>query len=271
MKETQQIRTAKPKGRLQRLWFHREAVMALVERQFMARFDRPVIGLVWMLLQPALLALIFTLFFGILVRVPSGNMPYPAFVFVGIALWQSISRALSESAIVFEASAPLLRQTPLPRLAPVLANIAGASLDALAALFVAILVAWVSGIAPGWRLLALPIFLILALSTTTGLAAGLGALCGSWRDLRQLVPLGLQILMFGSPIIYPASLIPEPWQMLYAINPYAGVLQGLRWSILGGPLPDLALFLISATSGVICLLLGVFLFFRMEGRAADAL
>ncbi|VAV92145.1 hypothetical protein MNBD_ALPHA06-1941 [hydrothermal vent metagenome] len=265
------IREPNPKGRLLRLWQTREAVQALVDRQFKARFEKPAIGLIWMLIQPAALAVVFAVFFGMLVRVPSADMPYPAFVFIGIALWQSVSRALAESAIVFDASAPLLRQTSLPRLAPVLANVAGASLDTLASLVVAMLVALYFGVQFGFNLIFLPGFLLLALVATTGLAAALAGICGAWRDVRQLVPLGLQILMFLSPVIYPASLLPAKYQMLYAINPYAGVLEGLRWSLLNGPTPALGTMLVSISSSIVCLLVGVWIFFKLEGRAADAL
>ncbi len=265
------VRTKNPKGRLRRLWQNREAVQALVQRQFKARFDKPLIGLLWMLIQPAALAVIFAIFFGTLVRVPSDGIAYPIFVFVGIALWQSISRALSESAIMFEAAAPLLRQTSLPRLAPVLANIAGASLDALASLFVAVLVAMVFGISFQVHLLYVPAFLLLALCCTVGLAAGLAGICGAWRDVRQLVPLGLQILMFASPIIYPATLIPAHYQIWYAINPYATVLQGMRWTMLNGPPPEPLYAMISCISALFILCGGIALFFKLEGRAADAL
>lgn len=264
-------RQANPKGRLLRLWNHREAVQALVSRQFKARFEKPVIGLIWMLIQPLVLAGLFAVFFGALVRVPSGDIPYPAFVFVGVALWQGVQRALSESASMFDSAAPLLRQTSLPRLAPVLANIAGAAIDVVIALLVAIFIGWLFGVKVGMQILITPVFLALALFTATGLSAALGGLCGAWRDLRQMVPLGLQILMFASPVIYPSSLIPEKFQYWYAINPFAGILDGLRWTLLSGPAPDLISLGISTASSLVCLAFGLWIFFKLEGRAADAL
>jgi len=113
--------------------------------------------------------------------------------------------------------------------------------------------------------------MVLALFTTTGLAAALGGLCGAWRDLRQMVPLGLQILMFASPVIYPSSLIPEKFQYWYAINPFSGILDGLRWTLLNGAAPDMIPLGISTASSLVCLAFGLWLFFRLEGRAADAL
>ncbi len=271
MKEIISIRKANAKGHIKRLWQNREAVSALVERQFRARFEKPLVGLSWMLLQPIILALLFAVFFGALVRVPSGNIPYPAFVFVGVALWQGVQRALSESANVFESAAPMLRQTSLPRLAPVLANVAGASIDVIISLTVAVFVGLLFAIPLTLKLVFAPLFLLLAFLATTGLAAALGGVCGAWRDLRQTIALGLQVLMFASPIIYPASLIPQEYAVLYAINPYSGIIEGLRWSLLGGSMPDIGLLLISTGSSIILLVGGVWLFTKLEGRAADAL
>jgi len=266
-----QIRKPHPKGQLKRLWQNREAVQALVGRQFKSRFEKPMVGLSWMLLQPIILAGLFAIFFGALVRVPSGNLPYPAFVFVGIALWQGVQRALSESANVFESAAPMLRQTSLPRLAPVLANVIGASIDVMLALIVAVFAGLLFGTTIGLSLFLAPVFLLLALIATIGLAAALGGLCGAWRDLRQTIALGLQILMFASPVIYPSSLIPEQYRVLYALNPYAGVIEGLRFTLLGGPMPDPLYLLISASSAFAVFIIGIWLFLSLEGRAADAL
>ncbi|MBL4594959.1 MAG: ABC transporter permease [Robiginitomaculum sp.] len=266
-----QIRTAHPKDRLQRLWVYREAIFALVGRQFKARFDKPAIGLMWMLLQPAALAVLFAVFFGLLVRIPSNDIPYPVFVFVGVALWQGVARALGESAHVFESAASLLRQTSMPRLAPVFANVAGSSLDVLASLVVAVIIALAFGVIPGFNLVFLPVFLALALIATTGIAAALAGVCGAWRDVRQLIPLGLQFMMFASPVIYPSSLVPPQYQLLYAVNPYSGILDGLRWSMLHGPMPQFAPMFVSTISALACFVIGIWIFMKLEGRAADAL
>jgi lipopolysaccharide transport system permease protein len=265
------IRRAHPPGRLRALWDQREALMALTFRQIRGRFAKPVIGLAWLILQPALQAVVFSLFFGLLVRVPSDGTPYPAMVFTGVALWYLVQHSAAEGANAFISAAPLLRQTPMPRLYPVLAASLSATVDATIALFIAVLAGLLFGTHPGWALLMAPLFVVLALLASFGLSALLAALCGVWRDVRQLVPLGLQILMFSSPVIYPASLIPDGWQRIYALNPFSGIISGLRWSLLGAPTPDLVNLGISIGSALALAGLGLWTFMALEGRAADEL
>lgn len=266
-----QIREPNPRHRLRRIWAYRQAIWALTTRHIRARFSKPLVGFTWMLVQPALLALVFAVFFGKLVRVPSDGLPYPVFVFTGFALWQGVSRSASEAGSAFDSAAPLLRQTPLPRLAPVLAIVAGASIDVIGALVIAFAFALSSGLWPGLPLLALPLILLVNLAVISGMAAALAGLCGAWRDLRQLVPLGLQVFMFASPVIYPVQLIPAQWQPVYFLNPFAGILTALRWSLLGGPAPNWGLCAISGSSAIFCAVMGVIIFQALEGRAADAI
>jgi len=268
---TTMIRKAQPPGRLKALWQRREVLLALTFRQIRGRFSKPVVGLIWLVLQPVLLALVFSLFFGLLVRVPSNGMPYPAMVFTGVALWSLVQNAATQGANAYESAAPLLRQAPLPRLYPVLAGVFSATLDSLIALVIALLTGLAFGVHPGWPLLAAPGIVLLAMIAAFGLSALLAVLCGLWRDSRQMVPLGLQVLMFASPVIYPLSLVPQDWQRLYALNPFAGIINALRWSLLGAPAPDPVNFSISALSALVLGMTGLWIFLALEGRAADAL
>ncbi len=265
------IRRAHPPGRLQQLWVQREALWALTFRQIRGRFAKPVIGLAWLMAQPALQALVFSVFFGMLVRVPSDGTPYPAMVFTGVALWHLVQYSASDGANAFISAAPLLRQTPMPRLYPVMASTLGAMLDTVIALAVAALVGLLFGTRPSWPLLLAPVFVAIAALAAFGLSSILAALCGVLRDIRQLVPLGLQILMFSSPVIYPASLIPDQWQSLYALNPFSGIISALRWSLLGAPAPDIINLGISFVSALFLGTFGLWVFMIMEGRAADEL
>ncbi len=265
------IRKAHPPHRLRTLWVQREALLALTFRQIRGRFAKPAIGLTWLIIQPALQALVFSLFFGVLVRVPSDGTPYPAMVFTGVALWYLVQHSAAEGANAFISAAPLLRQTPMPRLYPVMASTLSASVDASIALLVAALAGLLFGTHPGWPLLSAPLFVFVALMASFGIASILAALCGVWRDMRQMVPLGLQILMFASPVIYPASLIPAAWQRLYALNPFSGIISALRWSLLGAPAPDWTNLAISVGSAFTLGALGLWIFFALEGRAADEL
>ncbi len=265
------IRKAHPPGRLRALWQRREVLFALTFRQIRGRFAKPLVGLLWLVLQPVLLALVFSLFFGFLVRVPSNGMPYPAMVFTGVALWSLVQYAATQGANAYDSAAPLLRQAPLPRLYPVLAGTLSATLDSLIALFIAFITGLLLGAHPGWPLLAAPAIIVLAMIAAFGLASLLAVLCGLWRDSRQMVPLLLQILMFASPVIYPLSLVPQNWQRLYSLNPFAGIISALRWSLLGAPAPDPVNFSISAVMALLTGLAGLWVFFKLEGRAADAL
>ncbi len=265
------IRKTHPPGRLHQLWVQREALLALTYRQIRGRFAKPAIGLAWLILQPALQALVFSLFFGLLVRVPSDGTPYPAMVFTGVALWYLVQHSAAEGANAFISAAALLRQTPMPRLYPVIASTLSATMDTSIALLIAILAGLLFGTQPGWPILTAPLFVFIAMIASFGLSAILAALCGVWRDVRQLVPLGLQMLMFASPVIYPASLIPSAWQSLYALNPFSGIITALRWSLLGAPAPDPLHLAISLTSALVLGASGFWLFLTLEGRAADEL
>jgi homopolymeric O-antigen transport system permease protein len=265
------IRSNRPPGRLRRLWAPRAALFALTFRQVRGRFAKPLIGFAWLILQPALQALVFSVFFGFLVRVPSDGTPYPAMVFTGVALWYLVQHSAAEGANAFIGAAPLLRQTPMPRLYPVIAATLSAGVDACIALLVAFFVGLLFGTHPGWPLITAPLFVLAALIAAFGLSSILAALCGVWRDIRQLVPLGLQVLMFASPVIYPASLIPQSWQPFYALNPFSGIISALRWSLLGAPAPDSTNLIISLGSALVLGGFGLWLFFSLEGRAADEL
>lgn len=273
MPEQQQItiRRYHPPGRLHNLWSQREALWALTFRHIRGRFAKPVIGLTWLIIQPVLQALVFSVFFGFLVRVPSDGTPYPAMVFTGVALWYLVQHSASEGANAFISAAPLLRQTPMPRLFPVIASSLSATVDASIALVVAVFAGLLFGSHPGWPILSAPVFVCAAMIASFGLSSMLAALCGVWRDVRQLVPLGLQVLMFASPVIYPASLIPAKWQMVYALNPFSGIISALRWSLLGAPAPDLVNLSISLAAAMVLGVFGLWMFMGLEGRAADEL
>ncbi len=265
------IRKARPPGRLLQLWEQREALGALTFRQIRSRFAQPVIGLAWLIVQPVIQALVFSLFFGFLVRVPSDGTPYPAMVFTGVALWYLVSHSAMEGANTFASAAPLLRQTPLPRLYPVLAAVMSATVDTSIALIIALFAGLLFGAHPGWQLLSAPFFLLAAMLAAFGIASILAALCGVWRDARQLVPLGTQMAMFASPVIYPTSLIPAQWQSLYALNPFVGIISGLRWALLGAPAPNPSHLAISIAAAIFIGGFGLWTFFALEGRAADEL
>ncbi len=265
------IRKARPAGRLLDLWAQREALWALTFRHIRGRFAKPAIGLGWLILQPAAQAVVFSVFFGMLVRVPSDGTPYPAMVFTGVALWSLVANSAAEGANAFLSAAPLLRQTPMPRLYPIISANLSAMVDSSIALTVAVIAGLLFGTQPGWPLLMAPVFVAITMVATFGLSAILGALCGVWRDMRQMVPLGLQILMFSSPVIYPASLIPDKWQALYALNPFSGLISALRWSLLGAPAPHWGHFGISALAAFTLGAIGLWMFLALEGRAADEL
>jgi lipopolysaccharide transport system permease protein len=255
--------------RLGEIWRHRELLLTLVHRDLRVRYRQTLLGVLWALVQPVTQLVIFALVFGRLARLPSEGTPYALFVFVGLLPWAYFSAALTRVAGSVVGSGHLLTKVWFPRLIVPLAGTVTPLLDFLLSLMVlAALLAWY-GTPPGWPVLALPGFLALAWAAALGVGLWFAALDAHYRDATNLLPWLTQVWLYATPIVYPASLVPDPYRPWLGLNPMAGVVEGFRWALLDRGRPPGPEIAVSAGVALLLLASGLLFFERMERTFAD--
>ncbi len=253
---------------LKNLWDYRELLYFLVWRDVKVRYKQTALGAAWAIIQPFVTMIVFSLFFGRLVGVPSDGIPYPIFNYAGLLPWQYFATALSQSANSMVTSANLIRKVYFPRLLVPIASTAAGLVDFSIAFIVLLGMMVYYQVVPTLAVLLLPLFLLLAIVSVLGVGLWLSALNVQYRDIRHIVPFLVQFWMFATPVVYPSSLLGEPWRTLYGLNPMVGVVEGFRWALLGTNPPS-AMIILSACVSVILFVSGLFYFRRMERSFAD--
>ena len=250
---------------LNAVWHYRELLYFLIWRDVKVRYKQTVIGAGWAILQPLMTMVIFSVVFGSFAKIPSDGLPYPIFTFAALLPWNFFAQAIGRSGISLVGSANLISKIYFPRLIIPL-SAAVAPLVDLAFAFVILLgmMAWF-GVAPTWGVLALPLFLLLALGTALAAGLWLSALNVRYRDIGYTIPFLIQIWMYASPVAYPVSIVPERWRLLYSLNPMAGVIEGFRWALLGTGTPNIGVMVVSAVV-VMMLMLSGLVYFRIAER-----
>ena len=251
------------------LWHYRELIYFLAWRDTAVRYKQTGIGVAWALIRPALTMLVFV-GFRRLIGFPPGSVPEPILVFAAVLPWQFFSSALSEAASSLIGNANLISKIYFPRLLIPLAAVATAVVDfAITLALLLLLMLWYRFL-PGWQLAGLPIFLLLAFGLSLGLGLFFAALNVEYRDFRYIVPFLVQFGLFVSPIAFSTSDVPAQWRAIYALNPMVGIIDGFRWSLLGGRAgldPQSVAIAVAVTAAV--LTLGLWYFRRMEHSFAD--
>lgn len=255
------------------LWRYRELFAILAWRDVAVRYKQTAIGVLWALVRPLLTMVVFTVVFGSLAKLPSdGVVPYPVMVFAGLLPWFLFSSVLGEAAGSLVGNASLIGKVYFPRIIVPAAAAVVALIDFainLAILFGIML--WF-GVVPDWRLLLLPAFVVLAVLASLGPALLITALNVKYRDFRYIIPFILQLGLYVSPVGFSSAAIPDAWRFWYSLNPVVGVIDGFRWSLLGGQaqlyMPG---FLLSLGIVAFFLLVGVAYFRRTERTFADLL
>jgi lipopolysaccharide transport system permease protein len=251
------------------LWHYRELIYFLAWRDTAVRYKQTGIGVAWALIRPALTMLVFV-GFRRLIGFPPGTVPEPILVFAAVLPWQFFSSALSEAASSLIGNANLISKIYFPRLLIPLAAVATTAIDfAITLVILLLLMLWYRFL-PGWQLAALPIFLLLAFGLSLGLGLLFAALNVEYRDFRYIVPFMVQFGLFVSPIAFSTSDVPAQWRVFYALNPMVGIIDGFRWSLLGGRVGlNPQTLAISAAVAAAVLMLGLWYFRRMEHGFAD--
>ncbi len=254
---------------LKELWDYRELLYFLVWRDVKVRYKQTVIGAAWTVIQPLVTVVIFTLVFQNFAKMPSDGIPYPLFSFTALLPWNFFARALNSSILSLVGNANLITKVYFPRLVlPISAILSGLIDFGISFLFLLGMMIWF-GFMPGWGVLAVPLFLLLAVLTALSIGLWLAVINVRYRDIGQATSFFIQLWLFVSPVAYPLSVVPEKWRLLYSFNPMTGVIEGFRWALLGNPMPSLVPIAISIAMVIALLFGGIRFFRRMEETFAD--
>ena len=255
--------------RLREVFDSRELLAFLAWRDLTVRYKQSTIGVLWAVLQPLLLAALFTLFFGRLGGLDSEGVSYALATFLALLPWQLVSSGVFASSESVVRGQDLVKQVYFPRILIPLAPFAVALVDFCAAFAVALV--WVVVASPPltFAIALVPVFLLLALVTAVGVGCWLAALNVRFRDVQVAVPLFVQLWFFCTPIAYPSSIVPEQWRVAYAVNPMVTAVDGFRAALLGSPQLELPAVAVSVTVAVAVTLTGVAFFWRTEDTIAD--
>ncbi len=255
--------------RLRELWEYRELMYFLTWRDIKIRYKQTALGVAWAVLQPMLTMLVFTIFFGRLAKIPSDGIPYHLFALAGLAPWSFFANGLNQSANSLVTSANMIKKVYFPRLIIPLAAVCSGLIDFVIAIGLVLIMVVYRGVPLTANLIYLPPFLLLAFVTSLGVGLWLSALNVEYRDVRYVVPFLIQFWMYGTPIAYPASLVPYPWRTFYGLNPMVGVVEGFRWVLVGAKTQPGPMVIVSAIAAVVILVTGALYFRRMEKTFAD--
>jgi lipopolysaccharide transport system permease protein len=249
-------------------WASRELVLILALRNIKIRYKQTVLGVGWAIVQPLAGVAIFTIVMHRLANVPSEGIPYPVFVYAGLAIWLYFANGATTASESLAQYRDLVTKVYFPRLLAPLAAILPGLVDLGVSIVAVGVFMAVFGVAPTWAIVLLPFWIAAAVGTTFGVGVWLSALNARYRDVRNALTFLLQILLFATPVAYPDSLVHGDVRFLLYVNPMAGVVTGFRWSLVGAPPPDV-FALVSLGAAVLILAGGLIYFGRVERRLAD--
>ena len=254
------------------IWRYRELFYFLAWRDILVRYKQTVVGIAWALIQPFLTMVVFTVIFGYFAKLPSDGVPYPILIYAAILPWQLFANSLSDASVSLIGDASLISKIYFPRLIIPSSAMITSFIDFLiSAAILAGMMFWY-GFIPGWRMVVLPLLIIIEFAASIGAGLWLAALNVKYRDFRYVVPFILQIGMYISPVVFSSSIVPDKWRILYSLNPMVGVIDGFRWAILGGNVkifwPG---FVVSLALVVLLFVTGILYFRKMEKTFADVI
>jgi lipopolysaccharide transport system permease protein len=254
------------------LWEYRELLYFLVWRDIKVRYKQTVLGVAWAILQPLATAAVFTIFFGRIARIPSDGIPYPLFAYSGLLVWTFFAQGVSGSSISLVGSANLITKVYFPRLVVPISAVLAGIVDLVIAFPLLIVMMAFYGISPGPAALLLPLIVLLAFVASLGVGLWLSAVCVEYRDVRHVVPFLVQLWLFVTPVIYPASKVAPALSRaglpvwLLGLNPMAGVVEGFRAALLGTG-THVGLLLLTSTFSALAFLTSATFYFRSVERS----
>ena len=248
---------------------YRDLFYFLVARDIKVKYKQTILGGLWAIIQPFFFMVVFTLFFGKLAKIPSDGVPYPIFNFTAMVAWIYFANAVTGSGNSLIGNTNLISKVYFPRVIIPLTPVLGGLLDFSIAFVVLIGMMFYFHIYPTAMTVFVPFLVVLMIFTAGGVGMILAALNAKYRDIRYTIPFLVQLWMFASPIVYPASMIPEKYRLIYALNPMTGVIEGFRSVLLGTVTFPTQMILVSTTVSVILFTVGMFYFRQVERHFAD--
>jgi lipopolysaccharide transport system permease protein len=257
-------------GHARELWRHRELLWLVTQREIKVRYKQSALGVVWAVLQPLSLMVVFTVFFSWFARIASDGIPYPLFSYAALLPWTFFSTSLSFAIPSLVVNSHIITKIYFPREIIPLASVLAAFLDFLIASAVFALLLAFYRVPPTWNLLFVLPIVIIQIAFTAGVCLLLSAFTVLYRDVRHTLPLVIQVWMFVTPILYPASVVPVRWRGLYfSLNPMASIIDGYRRAVVQGIAPQLKYLLLAAAASALLLWAGYRYFKRLEREFAD--
>jgi lipopolysaccharide transport system permease protein len=251
------------------LWRYRELLYILAWRDVKVRYKQTALGVLWAILQPVAAMLVFTVVFGRVSGIRPEGIPYPVFLYAGLAPWTYFAASLTQASTSLVGNTSLVTKVYFPRLLIPLGIVLVPLVDFLLAFLVLVGMMVGYGVTPNWHLVTLPLFLVLALVTALGIGLLLSAVNVRYRDVPYAIPFLMQVWMFASPVIYHVSFLPERWRWLLSLNPMTGVIEGFRWALIAEPAPDWSVLGVSIAVAFLTAAAGLVYFRRMERHFAD--
>lgn len=256
---------------LAELWKYRDLLWTLAARDVRLRYRQTALGAAWVVLQPLLAAGIFTFVFGKIAGLPTDGIPYFVFSFASLTAWNAFNGTLTKSSASMVGNAPLVSKVYFPRLILPLSVVPSTLIDFVISSVLLIVLMSFNGIAPGWGLLLMPLWLGLLILMAVGIGLYASALMVSYRDLQYVIPVLLQFLLYATPVAYAVSAVPERLRAVICLNPISGLLEAFRWSVMGSGTIDGRSLSYSTAVSLALLAGGAFAFKKMERRFADVI
>ena len=252
------------------IWKYRELFYFLAWRDIISRYKQTVLGIAWAVIRPVLTMVVFTIIFGRIANLPSGNIPYPILVYTAMLRWQLFSSSLTQSSESLVANAGMVSKIYFPRMILPASSIIVAFIDFFISFIVLGLIMVFYRFAPSWKIIFVPVFLLLTFLLSFGLGLILSALNVKYRDFRHIVPFIVSLGLYISPVGFSSDVVPQRWRLLYSINPMVGIIDGFRWCIIGQDINIYNLgFIISLVLTFLLLIIGIFYFRKTEKTFAD--
>lgn len=254
------------------LWAFRELMLRFASRDITLRYRQTALGVIWVVAVPLLGAGLLTFVFGSVADLPPPDgVPYFLFSLAGMVTWTAFAQTATRSSSSLVSNAALVGKVFFPRLLLPISTVLSTLVDVAVSLALLVVLLLIDGIHPGVGVITFPLWMLAVLALALGIGFASGALMVRYRDVQYILPVGIQFLLFASPVAYTLASVPQNVQWIYQLNPLTGLLEGMRWSLIGTPRPSWGLTVYSIGVSLAILVIGTLVFSRMERQFADVI
>ena len=247
---------------------YRALIWSFSKRDLKIQYAQTMLGILWSILRPLTGLLIYTLFFGYLLKVGAGSIPYPLFAFSGMICWYLFSYVLAGSGTAIIESQYIIKKVYFPKIILPLSKVMVGIVEFSISLIVLLLLMFIWGVIPGFKIILLPFIILLIVAAGLSIGIWLSALTIRFRDFHHIIPYLVNFGIFLTPVFYPAILIPSGYEFLIYLNPMAGVIEGMRWMLFGGAIPSVY-YAVGVLPVLLLLFTGLYYFTKMESEMVD--